>query len=71
MSKAPCVKQGLSFSCRLVDAHKDEVEVVSEMKDTGLIVAAERFSSATPPDQAAIQRAVALWLAKELNKPHQ
>ncbi len=43
---------------------------MSEMKDTELVVT-ERFSSADPPDRAAIQRAVTLWLTKELSKPHQ
>ncbi len=41
------------------------------MKDTDFIAVAEQFSSTNPPDQAAIQRAVARWLTKELNKPHQ
>ncbi len=40
------------------------------MKGTDFVVT-EQFPSANPPDQAAIQQAVALWLTKELNKPHQ
>lgn len=36
-----------------------------------ILIPTEKFNSEPPPDQAAIQRAVALWLTKELNKPHQ
>ncbi len=40
------------------------------MKDT-IFTVTERFSSTAPPDREAIQRAVSLWLTKELNKPRQ
>lgn len=40
------------------------------MENTDFVVN-EQFSSADPPDQAAIQQAITLWLTKELNKPHQ
>ncbi len=39
------------------------------MNDTVFTVT-ERFSSEDPPNQEAIQRAVALWLAQELSKSH-
>ncbi len=35
-----------------------------------ILVLTEKFNSEYSPDQAAIQRAVTLWLSKELNKPH-
>ncbi len=38
------------------------------MIDT-IFTVTERFSSAAPPDGEAIQRAVSLWLTKELSKP--
>ncbi len=36
-----------------------------------VLVITEQLHTEALPDQAAIQRAVALWLTKELNKPHQ
>ncbi len=36
-----------------------------------VLIPTEKFNSEHPPDQAAIQQAVTLWLTKELNKPHQ
>ncbi len=38
------------------------------MNDT-IFHVTERFSAIAPPDREAIQRAVSLWLAKELSKP--
>lgn len=38
------------------------------MSDT-IFNVTERFSSIAPPDCETIERAVALWLTKELSKP--
>ncbi len=40
------------------------------MQETVLIPTG-KFNAKPSPDQAAIRKAVTLWLTKELNKPHQ
>lgn len=42
-----------------------------DLMQNAIFVLTEVFSSKAPPDRAAIQQAVALWLTKELSKPHE